>query len=65
MTIGRPVSPRALPLALALLLSVRASGQKPVELIRSANIKANVVFLSADEMAGRKTGSREAKIAAN
>jgi hypothetical protein len=51
--------------ALAPLLCVLAAAQQPVDLIRTSNIKAEMFFLSADEMAGRKTASHEAQIAAN
>jgi Zn-dependent M28 family amino/carboxypeptidase len=47
------------------LLSVVAAAQRPVDLVQTNNIKAEMFFLSADEMAGRKTASHEAQIAAN
>jgi len=53
------------PFALGLLLCVSAAAQRPVDLIQTGNIKAEMFFLSADEMAGRKTASHEAQIAAN
>jgi Zn-dependent M28 family amino/carboxypeptidase len=53
------------PIAVGLLLSVTAYAQRPVDLIQTSNIKAEMFFLSADEMAGRKTASHEAQIAAN
>jgi Zn-dependent M28 family amino/carboxypeptidase len=45
--------------------SVLAAGQRPVDLIQTNNIKAEMFFLSGDEMAGRKAASHEAHIAAN
>jgi hypothetical protein len=42
-----------------------AVAQNPAGLIKTINIKAEMFFLSSDAMAGRKTGSREAEIAAN
>jgi Zn-dependent M28 family amino/carboxypeptidase len=56
---------QVIPAALLLLLSVAAAAQHPVELIQTSNIKAEMFFLSADEMAGRKTASQGAQIAAN
>src|ERR1700690_894060 len=53
------------PFALGVLLCVSAAAQRPVDLIQTSNIKAEMFFLSADEMAGRKTASHEAQIAAN
>ncbi len=58
-------SAQALIVTLLLLLSAVAAAQRPVDLIQTSNIKAEMFFLSADEMAGRKTGSHEAQIAAN
>jgi hypothetical protein len=59
------ITRRTLPFALAFLLSVAAGAQRPVDLIQIGNLKAEMFFLSADEMAGRKTASHEAQIAAN
>src|ERR1022692_4267358 len=56
---------RTVPFAVGLLLSVTAAAQRPFDLIQAGNIKAEMFFLSADEMAGRKTASHEAQIAAN
>ena len=56
---------RTFPFALGFLLSISAVAQSPVDLIQTSNIKAEMVFLSSDAMAGRKTGSHEAEIAAN
>jgi Zn-dependent M28 family amino/carboxypeptidase len=50
---------------LVLSLSAATAAQNPVDLIQTRNIKAEMFFLSADEMAGRKTASHEAQIAAN
>ena len=65
MTTHHRIARQTLPFALVLLLPVAAAAQRPVDLIQTGNIKAEMVFLSADEMAGRKTASREAQIAAN
>ncbi len=48
-----------------LLLSVQASAQQAVDLIRADEARARIFFLAADEMAGRGTASQEARIAAN
>jgi hypothetical protein len=53
------------PFALGVLLCVSAAAQRLVDLIQTSNIKAEMFFLSADAMAGRKTASHEAQIAAN
>jgi hypothetical protein len=50
---------------LLLLIPVGLYAQQPVELIRANHLKADIFFLAADEMAGRKTASNEARIAAN
>jgi len=50
---------------LLLLFPVGLFAQQPVELIRANHLKADIFFLAADEMAGRKTASNEARIAAN
>ncbi len=50
---------------LLLLIPVGLFAQQPVELIRANHLKADIFFLAADEMAGRKTASNEARIAAN
>jgi hypothetical protein len=65
MTANPRITRRALPSALGLMLSVAAVAQRPVDLIQTSNIKAEMFFLSADEMAGRKTASHDAQIAAN
>jgi hypothetical protein len=65
MTTHGRVARRTLLFALGLLLSAPAAAQRPVDLIQTSNIKAEMFFLSADEMAGRKTASHEAQIAAN
>jgi Peptidase family M28/PA domain len=65
MTTHHWIARRTLPFALGLLLSVVAAAQRPVDLIQTSNLKAEMFFLSADEMAGRKTASQEAQIAAN
>lgn len=65
MTTQRRIARRTLPLVVSLLLSVVAAAQRPVDLIQTNNIKAEMFFLSAGEMAGRKTASHEAQIAGN
>jgi hypothetical protein len=65
MTTHRRIARRTWPFVLVLMLSVVAAAQRPVDLIQINNIKADMFFLSADEMAGRKTASHEAQIAAN
>src|ERR1700680_4691046 len=65
MTTHHRIVRHSLPFALVLLLSASAAAQRPVDLIQTGNIKAEMFFLSADEMAGRKTASHEAQIAAN
>jgi hypothetical protein len=65
MTTCDRIARQTLPFALLLLLSAAAAAQRPVDLIQTGNIKAEMFFLSADEMAGRKTASHEAQIAAN
>jgi Zn-dependent M28 family amino/carboxypeptidase len=65
MTTHRGIASRISPVALGVLLSVGAAAQRPVDLIQTNNIKAEMFFLSADEMAGRKTASHEAQIAAS
>jgi Zn-dependent M28 family amino/carboxypeptidase len=52
-------------LFLAGLLCASAAAQQAYEQIKESNLKADVSFLSAEEMAGRKTTSHEARIAAN
>jgi len=64
MAIQRGIPNRTLPLVLGLL-SVTAYAQRPIDLIQPSNIKAEMFFLSADEMAGRKTASHEAQITGN
>ncbi len=48
-----------------LLLSIAATAQQGDQRIRANGLKADVYFLSAEEMAGRKTASHEGRIAAN
>jgi Peptidase family M28/PA domain len=50
--------------SLALANSLVALSQPPADIIQISNIKAEIFFLSADEMAGRRT-SHEAQIASN
>lgn len=64
MTTSRGNVCRILPFALGILLPL-AAAQHAVDLIQTSNIKAEMFFLSSDEMAGRKTASHEAQIAAN
>ncbi|HEV2386298.1 MAG TPA: M28 family peptidase [Candidatus Acidoferrales bacterium] len=60
---------RHLALAALLLLAAGAWAQQQprqaVDVIREADLKADLFFLAADEMAGRNTTSPEAHIAAN
>ena len=65
MTTNHSIVHPVVALALVFLLSVAAAAQRPVDLIQTNNIKAEMFFLSADEMAGRKTASHEARITAN
>jgi hypothetical protein len=48
-----------------LLLSVSATAQQANDTIRANSLKADVYFLSAEDMAGRKTASHEARITGN
>ena len=50
---------------LLLLIPVGLYAQQPAELIQANQLKADIFFLAADEMAGRKTASNEGRIAAN
>ena len=53
-------------LALLLSLPMAALAQhQPADLIQANNLKADIFFLSAGEMAGRLTTSNEARIASN